>query len=62
MAQAFKFQEEQKDKLTAMLQELESFTVASDEMNPKFNPDAMYFEQAVEAINQANKFSQLINT
>ena len=45
-----------------MLQELESFTVASDEMNPKFNPDAMYFEQAVEAINQANKFSQLINT
>jgi hypothetical protein len=57
LGQAFKFQEEQKDKLTDMLQQLESFTVTSDEMNPKLNPDAMYFEQAVEAINQANKFS-----
>jgi len=44
LGQAFKFQEEQKEKLTAMLKQLETFTVTAEEMNPKLNPDTMYFE------------------
>jgi len=44
LGQAFKFQEEQKEKLAAMLNQLETFTVTADEMNPKLNPDTMYFE------------------
>jgi len=43
----------QKQKLEDLIQETEAINVTSDDLNTKINPDTKYFEQSIEAIQQA---------
>lgn len=62
LERAIKFQKQQEQKLNALLTDLLTLEVTPDELNPKLSPDVKYFEQAIEAMTQATKFSNLIDT
>ena len=42
--------------------EIEAITVTAEDLNVKINPDNKYFEQSIEAIQQATKFAELIKS
>ena len=56
------FQLRQKKMLDDLMTEIETITVTAEDLNVKVNPDTKYFEQSIEAIQQATKFTELIKT
>lgn len=62
LAIAQKFQKNQKQKLEALISEMEKIDATEDELNPKLHSDMKYFAQATEAIKQAERFSELIRS
>lgn len=42
------------------MSEIQVISVSAEDMNVKANPDTKYFEQSIEAIQQATKFTELI--
>lgn len=56
------FQLRQKKMLDDLMTEIDTITVTAEDLNVKVNPDTKYFEQSIEAIQQATKFTELIKT
>jgi hypothetical protein len=48
--------------LDDLMAEIQTITVTAEDLNVKVNPDTKYFEQSIEAIQQATKFTELIKT
>lgn len=48
--------------LDDLMTEIEAITVTAEDLNVKINPDTKYFEQSIEAIQQATKFAELIKS
>lgn len=48
--------------LDDLMTEIEAITVTAEDLNVKINPDTKYFEQSIEAIQQATKFADLIKS